>query len=229
MLSPATRAAYRRDGFIVLPEILTLDEVEGLRRVTDQFVDNARTVAANDDVYDLEESHSPNEPRVRRIKTPHLHDPEYARAARHPRIVEVLRDLWGTVRFDTGKLNMKSAGYGAPIEWHQDWAFYPHTNEDLAAVGIMLDDCDMDNGPMMVIPGCHQGPIYDHYGRDGRFCGAIDPDAAPRSGSVRMARPQGNTRVLSMKTSAPPAGGSLRPPRNTNTSRPQNRSRLRPG
>jgi hypothetical protein len=31
------------------------------------------------------------------------------------------------VRFDTGKLNMKSAGYGAPVEWHQDWAFYPHT------------------------------------------------------------------------------------------------------
>jgi phytanoyl-CoA hydroxylase len=43
---------------------------------------------------------------------------------------------------------MKSAGYGAPVEWHQDWAFYPHTNDDLAAVGIMLDDCDLENGPI---------------------------------------------------------------------------------
>jgi hypothetical protein len=60
---------------------------------------------------------------VRRIKAPHLHDPEYAQAARHQKIVEVLQDLWGTVRLDTGKLNMKSAGYGAQIEWHQDWAF----------------------------------------------------------------------------------------------------------
>ena len=114
---------------------------------------------------------------MRRIKTPHLHHPEYARAARHPKIVAVLKDLWGTVRFDTGKLNMKSAGYGAPIEWHQDWAFYPHTNEDLAAAGIMLDDCEMENGPMMVVPGSHRGPIYDHHGPDGRFCGAIDPNA----------------------------------------------------
>jgi len=89
--------------------------------------------------------------------------------------VEVLKDLWGTVRFDTGKLNMKSAGYGAPVEWHQDWAFYPHTNDDLAAVGIMVDDCDIENGPMMVIPGSHLGPVYDHHGRDGRFCGAMDP------------------------------------------------------
>ena len=52
------------------------------------------------------------------------------------------KELWGSVRFDTGKLNMKSAGYGAPVEWHQDWAFYPHTNDDLAAVGIMIDDFD---------------------------------------------------------------------------------------
>jgi phytanoyl-CoA hydroxylase len=57
---------------------------------------------------------------VRRIKALHLYDPEYARAARYPRIVEVLQDLWGTVRFDTGKLNIKSAGYGAPVERHQD-------------------------------------------------------------------------------------------------------------
>jgi phytanoyl-CoA hydroxylase len=81
----------------------------------------------------------------------------------------------GTVRFDTGKLNMKSAGFGAPVEWHQDWAFYPHTDGDLAAVGIMPDDCGIENGPMMVIPGSHQGPVYDHHGPDGRFCGAIDP------------------------------------------------------
>jgi len=178
MLSQTDFAAYRRDGFIVLPDILTTDEIQALRGATDELVHNARSVAANDEIYDIEDSHSPDEPRVRRIKTPQLHHPEYARAARHPKIVEVLADLWGTVRFDTGKLNMKSAGYGAPIEWHQDWAFYPHTNEDLAAVGIMLDDCEMDNGPMMVIPGSHRGPIYDHHGPDGRFCGAIDPEAS---------------------------------------------------
>src|SRR5882672_3285504 len=153
MLSQAQIETYRRDGFIVVPGILAEGEVEALRWVTDEFVRNARTVVANDDIYDLEDSHSPAEPRVRRIKTPHLHHAEYARVARHPRIVSVLKDLWGTVRFDTGKLNMKSAGYGAPVEWHQDWAFYPHTNDDLAAVGIMLDDCDHQNGPMMVLPG----------------------------------------------------------------------------
>jgi hypothetical protein len=79
------------------------------------------------------------------------------------------------IRFDLGKLNMKDSGGGAAVEWHQDWAFYPHTNDDLAAVGVMLDDMELSNGPLMIIPGSHRGPIFDHHA-DGKFCGAMDPD-----------------------------------------------------
>jgi ectoine hydroxylase-related dioxygenase (phytanoyl-CoA dioxygenase family) len=177
MLPAREIARYREDGFIVVPGVFSASEVEELRRVTDEFVRKAADVSANDDIYDLEDSHSAADPRVRRIKTPHLHHPAYARAARHDNIVAILKDLWGTVRLDTGKLNMKSAGYGAPVEWHQDWAFYPHTNDDLAAVGIMLDDIDEENGPMLVVPGSHTGPVWDHHGPDGRFCGAMEPAA----------------------------------------------------
>jgi phytanoyl-CoA hydroxylase len=176
MLTDAQRAAYDRDGFIVVPDVFSATEIDELRRVTDDFVRQAAPVTANDAVYDLEDSHTQAEPRVRRLKAPHLIHPAYFRASRNDKIVAILKDLWGTVRFDTGKLNMKSAGYGAPIEWHQDWAFYPHTNEDLAAVGIMIDDVDMENGPMMVVPGSHKGPIHDHHGPNGRFCGAMDPE-----------------------------------------------------
>ena len=175
MLSDAQRAQYDRDGFIVVPEVFSPAEIAELRRVTDEFVAAAAQVGANDDVYDLEETHSPAEPRVRRLKAPHLIHDAYRRASRNPTVVAILKDLWGSVRYDTGKLNMKSAGYGAPIEWHQDWAFYPHTNDDLAAVGIMIDDVDTENGPMLVVPGSHKGPVYDHHGPNGRFCGAMDP------------------------------------------------------
>ena len=177
MLSDSQLTAYRKNGFIVLPDVFSASEIAELRAVTEEFVRNAARLSANDEIYDLEDSHSPAEPRVRRIKTPHLFHPAYSRASRHPGIVAILKDLWGTVRFDTGKLNMKSAGFGAPVEWHQDWAFYPHTNDDLAAVGIMLDDVDEDNGPMLVVPGSHRGPVYDHHGPNQRFCGAIDPEA----------------------------------------------------
>jgi ectoine hydroxylase-related dioxygenase (phytanoyl-CoA dioxygenase family) len=176
MLSPTQIAAYHRDGVIVVPDVFSADEIAELRRVTDGFVTRSTQVTANDDTFDLEDTHAPNRPRVRRIKTPHLWDDSYLRASRNAKIVMILKDLWGTVRFDTGKLNMKSAGFGAPVEWHQDWAFYPHTNDDLAAVGIMIDDATPENGAMLVVPGSHRGPILDHHGPDGRFCGAIDPN-----------------------------------------------------
>src|SRR2546430_5972656 len=176
MLSRTQIDQYNEPGAIVVPDILTEDEVRRLRGVTDEFVERARAVTAHDEIYDLEDSHTPAHPRVRRIKTAHLHHPEYARLVRHPKIVAVLQDLWGPdIRFDTAKLNLKSAGFGAPVEWHQDWAFYPHTNDDLAAVGIMLDHVDMENGPMLVVPGSHKGPTWDHHGPDGRVCGAMDP------------------------------------------------------
>jgi ectoine hydroxylase-related dioxygenase (phytanoyl-CoA dioxygenase family) len=176
MLTEAQLDAYRRDGFIVVPDVVSPQQIAELRAVTDDFVRASTRIAANNEIFDLEDTHTAADPRVRRIKTPHAHHDAYRGVSRHPAIVEMLVDLWGSLRFDTGKLNMKSAGYGAPIEWHQDWAFYPHTNDDLAAVGIMLDDFTMENGPMMVIPGSHRGPIHDHHGPDGRFCGAMDPN-----------------------------------------------------
>jgi phytanoyl-CoA hydroxylase len=176
MLTQAQIEEYNEVGAIVVPDVLTPAEVQNLRAVTDGFVERARGITGHTEIYDLEDSHSPENPRVRRIKAAHLHDPAYGSLTRHPKILAVLKDLWGPdIRFDTAKLNMKCAGFGAPVEWHQDWAFYPHTNDDLAAVGVMFDDMAMENGPLMIIPGSHRGPIYDHHA-NGVFCGAMDPE-----------------------------------------------------
>ena len=175
MLTRSQVEAYNEIGAIVVPDVLSGEEVARLRRVTDEFVERARGVSAHDDIYDLEDTHTPEAPRVRRIKAPHLHHTAYAELVRHPGIVAALCDLWGpNIRFDTAKLNMKSAGFGAAVEWHQDWAFYPHTNDDLAAVGVMMDDMEEENGPLLVVPGSHRGPVYDHHA-EGKFCGAMDP------------------------------------------------------
>src|SRR4028119_2212617 len=179
MLTEAQKSEYERVGAIVVPDVLSPEEVAELRGATDGFVERARGLTAHDPVYDLEDSHSAAEPRVRRSKAPHLHHDAYGRLVRHPRIVAVLRDLWGPdIRFDTAKLNMKSAGFGAAVEWHQDWAFYPHTNDDLAAVGVMMDDMEEENGPLLIVPGSHRGPVFDHHA-EGKFCGAR---GAPRGG-----------------------------------------------
>eukprot|EP01045_Picozoa_sp_COSAG04_P001975 COSAG04_NODE_68_length_29323_cov_9.683514_25_plen_316_part_00 len=45
----------------------------------------------------------------------------------------------------------------------QDFAHYPHTNDDLCAVAVCLDDATKQNGAMMVLPYSHTGPILDHH------------------------------------------------------------------
>jgi phytanoyl-CoA hydroxylase len=175
MLTQAQIEEYNDVGAIVVRDVLTPAEVRTLSDVTDGFVDRARGLTGHTDIYDLEDSHTAENPRIRRIKAAHLHDPAYAALTRHPKIIAVLQSLWGPhIRFDAAKLNMKCAGFGAPVEWHQDWAFYPHTNDSLAAVGVMFDDMAIENGPLMIIPGSHKGPTFDHHA-DGIFCGAMDP------------------------------------------------------
>ena len=176
-LNPAQLADYRDKGFIVVPDIYDAAEVAAMRQVIAELIDGAKGLTTHDGVYDLEPSHTPENPRVRRIKEPFKVHPLFARMARHPRLLAVLKQLLGPdLALHGGKLNMKSAGYGSPVEWHQDWAFYPHTNDDILAVGVMLDDMTPDNGPMLIVPGSHAGPVFDHH-QDGHFVGAMNPDS----------------------------------------------------
>ncbi len=188
MLNDAQIAQYRDDGYVVVEDVLEPETLRQLRTVTDAVVASAAGLTEHTAILDLEASHRPDAPRVRRIKQPHLAHPFYRELAAHSRITAALEPLIGpNIRLRAGgKVNMKSAQFGSPVEWHQDWAFYPHTNQDVLAVGILLDDVDQDSGPVLVLPGSHKGPVYDHHSF-GSFCGAID---IVRSGlDVSGARP----------------------------------------
>jgi len=176
MLTKAEIEQYRELGYLVVSGVFDAELLAEIRGAVDAIIADAGKVTTHTDVYDLEESHTQQAPRVRRIKTPHKHFPFFAELTRNPRITGVLAQLIGSdLRLHGAKLNMKSAGYGAAVEWHQDWAFYPHTNDDVLATGLYLDDCDMANGPLLVVPGTHKGPVYDHHA-DGYFVGAMAPE-----------------------------------------------------
>ena len=176
MISERDVEAYRRDGYIVVPDVLDAAELGQLQAVIDDWIARAAGIDTHDDIYDLEPSHTRAQPRVRRIKTPHKIDRRFSALVRHPNVLAILTKLIGPdLRLHGSKLNMKAPRYGSPVEWHQDWAFYPHTNDDILAIGVMLDDMELSNGPLLVVPGTHTGPIHDHHA-DGVFCGAIAPD-----------------------------------------------------
>ncbi len=193
---------YREHGYLVLERYLDEVTVAGLRAAIVELNDAARTVAASNAVYDIGPGHRPDSPKVRRVKHPHLRHPAFNALMRSVALVDPVADLLGgSVRFDHAKLNFKPPGAKAAVEWHQDWAFYPHTNDDLLAVGVMVEDCGKDNGPLMVIPGSHRGPVFDHH-RNGTFIGALDPaelgDARKRA--VALTGPAGSISIHHVRT-----------------------------
>jgi ectoine hydroxylase-related dioxygenase (phytanoyl-CoA dioxygenase family) len=173
--------AYHRDGYVALPRVLDMEQVEALRRVTDEFVERSRRLTRSQDPFDLDPRHTASAPVLRRIKNPADHDPLYRWVAFDSPIPDVVTELIGpSIVFHHSKLNLKGRLVGAPVEVHQDAAFYPHSNDDVLAVGLLLDDATADNGALAVLPGSHRGPIHDHRDATSRFVGCMRPQDVER-------------------------------------------------
>src|SRR5262249_11599104 len=67
MISEEMLQAYRRDGVIVVPDVLDKDTLATVRTVLAELVAGAADVTEHTDVYDLEPGHTSDNPRVRRI------------------------------------------------------------------------------------------------------------------------------------------------------------------
>jgi phytanoyl-CoA hydroxylase len=178
MLTKDQIESYRERGYLGVEDVFTAAEVAELSSVTDEFVEQSRQVTEHTEIFDLEPDHTAEVPKLRRLKSPASHHPVYEKALKNDKVLDIVSQLVGTegVRYNGHKLNIKGADFGSPVEWHQDWAFYPHTNDDLLAVGICIDEMTEENGCLMVMPGSHRGPVLDHH-QDGHFVGAVtDPD-----------------------------------------------------
>ena len=166
---------YHERGYLVIHDALPPNRLQEVIEETERMCAVARTITTGTPMLDVDPAHTPEKPRIRRIKSQHEHSEFFHAFAAEPLIMDLLDPILPSgIRLHNSKINMKSAGVGESIEWHQDWAFYPHSNDDVLAVGIYLDDCTEENGPMFVTPGSHKGEVFDHH-QDGYFCGAIDP------------------------------------------------------
>ncbi|MDD9909429.1 MAG: phytanoyl-CoA dioxygenase family protein [Ahrensia sp.] len=167
-------AFYRENGYLVLPGHLPKDVIAKACDEIERLSAHATNIDVSDDLIDLEDSHSRNDPRIRRIKRPDLQSTFFNELMRSDLILGPARDLIGpNIRMHTTKLNMKKARYGAPVQWHQDVAFYPHTNDDVLAIGVVFDDVELENGPLQVFAGSHKGPVLNHH-HEGVFSGSVD-------------------------------------------------------
>ncbi len=205
---------YHTNGYIVVENVISAQDIAELRKITDEFVHKSREVTEHTDVFDLEPGHTPKAPQLRRLKNPVVLHPIYDKMLRHDYILDSVAQLIGpNIRYDTSKLNMKSAGFGSPVEWHQDFAFAtPVTNDDMLSVGLAIDDMTQENGCLLFIPRSHKGPIYDHYENDVFVGGITDPEFRPDNAVPIEVKAGGITihHTCTLHASAPNLSGQSR-------------------
>ncbi|AOK28271.1 mitomycin antibiotic biosynthesis protein [Burkholderia singularis] len=167
-LSDEEVAAFGENGFLVVRDLLDAEAIASMRSAIDEIIGSAGDLR---EVAELE----PSDPTViRRIWQPSKRHAAFRAVQEDPRLVDRLESLIGPdIVFHHSKLNMKGPRVGSPVEWHQDFSYYPHTNSKLIACLIYLDDASEDNACLRVLSGSHRASIYDHT-ENGHFRGKVD-------------------------------------------------------
>lgn len=203
VLTQAQREFYFEQGYLCIESFIPKETVAELLAVTDEFVEQSRKETEPGRTFDIAPEHTAEHPVVRRIKRPDDQHPRYWDFSTDI-IADVAADLVGpNVVFHHSKLNFKWPDRTSEVKWHQDVQFYPHTNYNVLAIGCYLADTDMTNGAVGVLPGSHNGPLYDQYGADGNWTGMLSPDdndAIEMSKAVYMTGPAGSITIHNCRT-----------------------------
>jgi ectoine hydroxylase len=142
---------FDRDGYLFFPSLFTSEE-------TRRLVDEVPAVFAQHRPENVREKGSD---AVRTSFAAHMSCDAFARLARHPRMVEPVKQLFGEdVYMHQFKINGKMAFDGDVWQWHQDYGTWKNDDQMPEAramnVAIFLDEVNEFNGPLMFIPGSHE-------------------------------------------------------------------------
>ncbi|MFD8734256.1 phytanoyl-CoA dioxygenase family protein [Streptomyces sp. NPDC059618] len=166
ILSDSQVDFYHANGFCVVDGIFDAELIEKARSVVDGLLSSA-------DLAGVAEAEPEDGSKARRIWAPTSRDELFAGIAEDPRLLDAVEQLIGPdIVLQYSKLNVKPPRVGSVVEWHQDFAFYPHTNTDLVATLIYLDDATRENACLRVAAGSHRHGLIPHEA-DGYFVGKV--------------------------------------------------------
>ena len=183
---------YHNEGFIVVERLFDDGDMARVDATVRQMTDQALSGGDHSKVLELEPEPVDGERVPRRIFSPYDQHETFRDLAHDPRMLDRIESLiGGHFNLQHSKLNMKPAKVGSAVEWHQDMAYFPHTNDDLVTALVYLDDATEENGCLQVLPR-HHTHYFDHAGADGRFAGMITEDLEPFGKPRSLPAPAGS-------------------------------------
>ena len=174
---------FHQQGFLVVEEVLNAEEVALLQADFDAWVEESRQHSEvwgetldGRPRFDLENDHAAHHPSLRRVSSPTEISAAFRHAALDSKMAAIAGQLIGGsgTRFHHSKINSKLPHTATQVKWHQDFLFTPHSNDDIITALLMVSEVTPENGPLNVVPGSHQGPLWSHW-QNARFTGSVDP------------------------------------------------------
>ena len=204
VVSRQQQESYFENGYLLVENAVDKETLKKLQVCTAKAIDDSRKVEISDAVWDIEPGHSADNPRLRRLTSPNDYDETYWNYASSEGITDILSDLIGPdIKFHHSKLNFKWAGGGEEVKWHQDISFWPHTNYTPCTVGLYLEDCNDEQGPLGIIAGSHKGPLFNQYNEDNQWIGCLSENDVMRldmSRETYLPGPAGSITIHNCRT-----------------------------
>src|ERR1051325_12066764 len=167
---------YHNEGFVLVERLFNPDDLARVDATIRQMTEQALAGGEFSKILELEPEPVDGKRVPRRIFNPYDQHETFRALAHDPRLLDKIESLiGGDFNLQHSKLNMKPAKVGSVVDWHQDMAYFPHTNDDLVTTLIYLDDATVENGCLQVIPRHHYA-FFNHMDADGNFVGMITED-----------------------------------------------------
>ena len=172
---------FWKNGYLTVENAVTANQLAQLKAEIFEWVEESKNYSKpygqptvdGRPRFDMGTEHTAERPALRRVNNPSDISAVYYEVMSDSRMVDMICDLIGSnIKFHHCKINLKCPGGHTIVHYHQDFAFTPHSNDDVVTALLMLDEVTEDNGCLMVVPGSHKGKMYSLY-EDGNFVGRV--------------------------------------------------------
>jgi ectoine hydroxylase-related dioxygenase (phytanoyl-CoA dioxygenase family) len=155
MLTREQHQHFKEHGWLITDKLVRDERIEELR-------------GALDDVLHHRTGHEPRDYAaikredgtvVTQMVQAYRAHPIFAEHISHPQITAIASELMNdlVVRLWHDQVIYKGSKTGGGVGWHQDYGYWQHvTPADLVTCWLALDDCDEENGCMMMLDGSHK-------------------------------------------------------------------------
>lgn len=184
-LTPAQHEFWEQNGYLVVQNIISSEEIAAYQSIYNQFLDGTIQTGTNRSDLGAGLGKDVAKENITQIMWPSDFVPTILTMPYHQKALSIAQALMGEdIQMDFDMLINKAPFTDTPTPWHQDAAYWIDMPDKRAAsCWLALDEATVDNGCMWYIPASHLKPIRPHRfaGKQG---GALTCDASETEGAA---------------------------------------------